>query len=222
MFIWNARIEAYCISYCFHMSDIHNRKIMQNKTKTQLSNSSALQCLYIVKCATHCCEINDLIGHKTCSRTMMHMQLLTYFCINCKKTAKTKSTMQVWGQLKLVAKVNKTIEQACRHIYHINVTSILSFSNSTLNVMSYTSGHQCAMELQAPTKNFQFLFPHPPRQLKLLVQLGACLLYTSLDHKVINVKEFSVIWKYFTQETILCNADQLVSKYLYRTVVRNQ
>ena len=50
----------------------------------------ALQCLYIVKCATHCCEINDLIGHKTCSRTMMHMQLLTYFCINCKKQQKQK------------------------------------------------------------------------------------------------------------------------------------
>ena len=124
--------------------------------------------------------------------------------------------MQVWGQLKLVAKINKTIEQVCRYTYYINVTSILSFSNSTLNVMSYTSGHHCAMcamELQAPTKNFQFLFPHPPRQLKLLVQLGACLLYTSLDHKVINVKEFSVIWKYFTQETILCNTDQQLSKY---------
>ena len=110
MFIWNARIEAYCISYCFHMSDIHNRKIRQNKTKTQLSNSSALQCLYIVNVLHIVVKINDLIGHKTCSRTMMHMQLLTYFCINCKKTAKTKSTMQVWGQLKLVAKVNKTIE----------------------------------------------------------------------------------------------------------------
>ena len=87
------------------------------------------------------------------------------------------------------------------------------------------------MELQAPTKNFQFLFPHPPRKLKLLVQLGACLRYTSLDHKVINVKEFSVIWKYFTQETILCNDDQLTKKIadtfltlkiLYYTVVRNQ
>ena len=102
-------LKAYCISYCFHVSDTYNRKIRQNGTKTQLSHI-ALQCLYIVKCATHCCEINDLIGHKTCSRTMMHMQLLTYFCINCKKTEKTKSTMQVWGQLKLVAKVNKTIE----------------------------------------------------------------------------------------------------------------
>ena len=101
-------LKAYCTSYCFNVSDTYNRKIRQNGTKTQLSHI-ALQCLYIVKCATHCCEINDLIGHKTCSRTMVHMQL-DIFLHKLQKTEKTKSTMQVWGQLKLVAKVNKTIE----------------------------------------------------------------------------------------------------------------
>lgn len=40
---------------------------------------------------------------------MMHMQL-DIFLHKLQKTEKTKSTMQVWGQLKLVAKVNKTIE----------------------------------------------------------------------------------------------------------------